>query len=71
MSIFVSAGGDTANAVYRRFFSPAGGNIGITAHIGGMLAGKLTHKAPSIICSRRQFQILSLFQKKKKITNKA
>ena len=46
MSISFTAGGDTANAVYRRFFSPAGGNIGITAHIGGMLAGKLTHEAP-------------------------
>ena len=28
----------------------------------------LTHKAPTIICNRRQFQILLLFQK---ITNKA
>ena len=40
---YFPAGGDTANAVYRRFFSPQGGNIGITAHIGGMLAGKLLH----------------------------
>ena len=40
MYFYLPAGGDTANAVYRRFFSPQGGNIGITAHIGGMLAGK-------------------------------
>ncbi|WAR31566.1 RHBL2-like protein, partial [Mya arenaria] len=30
---------DTANAVYRRFFDPAGGKIGITAHMGGLVAG--------------------------------
>ena len=33
------AGLDTANAVYRRFFDPAGGKIGISAHMGGLLAG--------------------------------
>lgn len=37
--LLVLAGGDTANAIYRRFISPQGGNIGITAHIGGLLAG--------------------------------
>ena len=38
--VYISAGGDTANAIYRRFISPQGGNIGITAHIGGLLAGR-------------------------------
>ncbi|XP_060561566.1 rhomboid-related protein 2-like [Ruditapes philippinarum] len=37
--LLLLAGLDTANAVYRRFFDPAGGNIGITAHMGGLIAG--------------------------------
>ena len=40
MLFIVLAGLDTANAVYRRFFDPAGGKIGISAHMGGLLAGK-------------------------------
>ena len=40
MLVPFSAGLDTANAVYRRFFDPAGGKIGITAHMGGLLAGR-------------------------------
>lgn len=37
--LLLLAGLDTANAVYRRFFDPAGGKIGITAHMGGLVAG--------------------------------
>lgn len=33
------AGLDTANAVYRRFFVEGGGKIGISAHMGGLVAG--------------------------------
>ena len=65
MSISFSAGGDTANAVYRRFFSPAGGNIGITAHIGGMLAGKLTHEAPPIIAADDNLKYCRFFKNNK------
>lgn len=34
-----SAIGDTSVAVYRRFFEEGATKIGISAHIGGMMAG--------------------------------
>ena len=36
---FFLAIGDTSVAVYRRFFEEGATKIGISAHIGGMLAG--------------------------------
>lgn len=35
----VIAIGDTSVAVYRRFFEEGAAKIGISAHIGGMMAG--------------------------------
>lgn len=37
--LLLLAGLDTANAVYRRFFDETSANIGISAHIAGLLAG--------------------------------
>ncbi|KAL5012519.1 hypothetical protein ScPMuIL_011070 [Solemya velum] len=39
--LLLLAGGDTANAVYRRFTESGGTKVGISAHIGGLLAGLL------------------------------
>ncbi|KAL3872317.1 hypothetical protein ACJMK2_040249 [Sinanodonta woodiana] len=39
--LLLLAGGDTGNAVYRRFFTEGSSKVGISAHIGGMLAGLL------------------------------
>lgn len=37
----MTAIGDTSVAVYRRFFEEGATKIGISAHIGGMMAGNL------------------------------
>ena len=37
--LYFSAGADTGNAIYRRFFDPGGSHVGIAAHIGGLLTG--------------------------------
>lgn len=39
--LFLTAIGDTSVAVYRRFFEEGATKIGISAHIGGMMAGNL------------------------------